>query len=155
MASYGEADERTLLSMRHLASCLRRQGRLDESRREFVRIAAVSSEIEGYPPLERAAILNGIGFIDAAEGNHAGALRSYQDALGMIRPVLAADDYRIGRSLFNIASAEEKLGRAGDAADHASQALAILRKRKGGDAATVQQVERLLERLRGSAPAQR
>ena len=73
----------------------------------------------------------------------------------MIRSELPADDYRIGRSLFNIASAEEKLGRASDAASHASEALVILRKRKGGDAATVQQVERLLERLRESTPAQR
>ncbi|MEY3026533.1 MAG: hypothetical protein RLZZ238_1430, partial [Planctomycetota bacterium] len=57
------------------------------------------------------------------------------------------DDYRVGRSLFNIAAIEERLGRTDDAITHAREALEILRNSKGRDAATVIEVERLLARL--------
>ncbi len=146
-AAYGTRETRTLLSWRHLASCLRRQGRLGEARTLYNWIELEARGTEGYPALEMAAIINGRAFIDSAEGNFDMALSGYQDALDAIRTELPADDYRIGRSLFNIASMEERLGRTQDAAAHADAALAILRRRKGQDATTVQQVEDLLRRL--------
>ena len=109
----------------------------------------------GYPPLELAAIINARAFLSSAEGSFEEALAQYQDALAAIRGELPADDYRIGRSLFNIASTEEKLGRRVEAKAHAVQALAILRKRKGGDAATVLQAEALLARLESDPAVQR
>jgi tetratricopeptide (TPR) repeat protein len=77
------------------------------------------------------------------------ALAGYERALGAIRGDLAQDDYRIGRSLYNIASAEERLGMFRQALEHAEEAVAILRSRKGSDARTVQQAEELVVRLRG------
>jgi len=153
--AYGTRDVRTLLSWRHLASCLRRQGRLPEATSLYNWIELEARATEGYPALEMAAIINGRAFIDSAEGNLDLALQGYRAALDAIRPVLAADDYRIGRSLFNIASIEARLARNDDAIAHATEALAILRKRKGGEAATVLEVERLLARLRGEPVDQR
>jgi serine/threonine-protein kinase len=158
--AYGVRDVRTLLSWRHLASCLRRQGRLREARDLYDSIEREARATEDYPALEMAAIINGRAFIDSAEGNLELALQGYRDALEAVRPALAADDYRVGRSLFNIAVIEERMSndpsavdrRAGlraDALRHAADALSILRKRKGGGAATVVEVEALLRRLEG------
>jgi len=151
----GDDDIRTMLTARHLASCLRRQNRLDEARTMFRALEARARGRSDYPPLELAAIINARAFISSAEGDLPAALSQYQDALATIRGELPADDYRIGRSLFNIASTEEKLGRRVEAKAHAVQALAILRKRKGGDAATVLQAEALLARLESDPSAQR
>ena len=148
--AYGTRDARTLLSHRHRASCLRRQGLLGDALAYYDWIELEARRTEGYPPLEMAAIINGRAFIDFAEGRFDLALQGYERALAAIRGQLAADDYRIGRSLYNIASAEEKLGRARDALAHAEEALVILRSRKGSDATTVQQVEQMVARLRGS-----
>ena len=93
--------------------------------------------------------------LDSAEGDFERALAGYREALAAIRTELPDDDYRIGRSLFNIASMEQRLGRVDEAFEHAGEALAILRKRKGQDAATVQQVEELLRVLSEARGAQR
>ncbi|MFM1803176.1 MAG: Serine/threonine-protein kinase PrkC [Planctomycetota bacterium] len=145
--AHGTRDVRTLLSWRHLASCLRRQGRLGEARSLYNWIEAEARATDGYPALDMAAIMNGRAFIDSAEGNLQLALNGYAGALAAIRPGLRPDDYRVGRSLFNIAAIEERLGRTDDAITHAREALEILRNRKGRDAATVIEVERLLARL--------
>ncbi len=150
--TYGTRDVRTLLSWRHLASCLRRQKKLGEATSLYNWIELEAQRTENYPALEMAAIINGRAFIDAAEGRHEMALSGYSKALDTIRTELAVDDYRIGRSLFNIASMEERLGRTTDAIANAQQAREILLLRKGGDAATVVQVETLLTRLRTVQP---
>ena len=147
--AYGTRDTRTLLSHRHLASCLRRQGRLADALVYYNWIELEARRTDGYPPLELAAIINGRAFIDSAEGRYEMALAGYERALGAIRGDLARDDYRIGRSLYNIASAEERLGMFRQALEHAEEAVAILRSRKGSDARTVQQAEELVVRLRG------
>jgi tetratricopeptide (TPR) repeat protein len=147
--AYGTRDTRTLLSHRHLASCLRRQGRLADALAYYNWIELEARRTDGYPPLELAAIINGRAFIDSAEGRYEMALAGYERALGAIRGDLAQDDYRIGRSLYNIASAEERLGMFRQALEHAEEAVAILRSRKGSDARTVQQAEELVVRLRG------
>lgn len=147
--AYGTRDTRTLLSHRHLASCLRRQGRLADALAYYNWIELEARRTDGYPPLELAAIINGRAFIDSAEGRYEMALAGYERALGAIRGDLAGDDYRIGRSLYNIASAEERLGMFRQALEHAEEAVAILRSRKGSDARTVQHAEELVVRLRG------
>ena len=151
----GADDLRTMLTWRHLAACVRRQKRLDEARGMFDEILAKARARPDFPALEMAAIMNSRAFIDADEGRHDRALEGFREALGAIRGSLPSDDYRIGRSLYNIASAEEKLGRIDDAFAHAGDALSIMRRRKGSDAATVQQVEDLLRRLTEARGAQR
>ncbi|MFM2163747.1 MAG: hypothetical protein RL325_184 [Planctomycetota bacterium] len=153
--AFGTRDIRTLLTWRHLASCLRRQGRLAEARPLYDWIELEARGTAGYPALEMAAIINGRAFLDSAEGDFERALAGYREALSAIRTELPDDDYRIGRSLFNIASMEQRLGRVDEAFEHAGEALAILRKRKGQDAATVQQVEELLRVLSEARGAQR
>ncbi|MCE2882496.1 MAG: serine/threonine-protein kinase [Planctomycetaceae bacterium] len=150
VAALGADDPRSMLTTRHLASCLRRQKRLPEARAMFDELERRALAIEGYSALELAAIRNGNAFVASEEGQHEAALRAFQDALAAIRGELPPDDYRIGRSLFNIAVEEEKLGRVEDARRHGEQALEILRRRKGGDAATVQRVEQLLGSSSGS-----
>ena len=153
--AFGANDLRTMLTSRHLAACIRRQKRLDEARALFGEILERARAIPGFPALEMAAIINSMAFIDADEGRFEQARMGFSEALNAIRPELPDDDYRVGRSLFNIASMEEKLGRVDAAFDHAGAALAILRRKKGQDAATVQQVEELLRRLTEARGAQR
>jgi tetratricopeptide (TPR) repeat protein len=148
-------DARTMLSWRHLAACIRRQKRLEEARTMFGEILTRAMAIPGYPPTELAAIINSRAFIDADESRYEEALRGFREALAVIQRELPADDYRIGRSHFNIATMEEKLGQRVEAVHHAQQALEILRKRKGGDAVTVQKVEVLLARLGANGQGQR
>lgn len=121
----------------------------------FGEILTRAMAIPGYPPTELAAIINSRAFIDADESRYEEALRGFREALAAIQRELPADDYRIGRSHFNIATMEEKLGRRVEAVHHAQQALEILRKRKGGDAVTVQKVEVLLARLGADVQGQR
>ena len=153
--AFGTDDARTMLSWRHLAACIRRQKRLEEARTMFGEILTRAMGIPGYPPTELAAIINSRAFIDADESRYEEALRGFREALAAIQRELPADDYRIGRSHFNIATMEEKLGRRVEAVHHAQQALEILRKRKGGDAVTVQKVEVLLARLGADVQGQR
>ena len=154
-SALGTDDWRTLLTARHIASCLRREGKLDESLAMYDSVKSRATTLADYPPAELAAIQNGRAFVLLARGDLEGALAEYNGALTEIRRTLASDDYRIGRSLFNIAATEEKLGRREQATAHATEALEILRRRKGSDAATVQQVEKLLTKLRAPAADQR
>jgi serine/threonine-protein kinase len=153
--AFGSDDPRTMLTWRHLAACIRRQKRLEEARAMFDEILVRAMEIPGYPPTELAAIINSRAFIAADESRYEDALHGFREALAVIQRELPADDYRIGRSHFNIATVEEKLGRRLESTHHAQEALTILRKRKGGDAATVQKVEALLGRLQGGGEGQR
>jgi tRNA A-37 threonylcarbamoyl transferase component Bud32/tetratricopeptide (TPR) repeat protein len=153
--SFGLSDPRTMLTGRHLAACIRRQKRLDEARTMFGELLERARTVTDYPPLELAAIINSRAFIDMDEGRFEQALAGFREALAAVQGDLAADDYRVGRSFYNVASVEEKLGRRVEAKAHATQAVAILRKRKGGDSATVLQAEALLARLSADPEDQR
>ena len=145
---FGERDPRTMLTARHLASCLRRENRLDEALALYDALEVRALDQSGYPALDLAAIRNGRAFIYQSRGDLPRALSDFEDALDAIRGQLASDDYRVGRSLFNIASTQERLSMPVESLQNATQALEILRKRKGGDAATVVDVEKLIARLR-------
>ena len=137
-----------MLTARHLASCLRRENRLDEALALYDALEVRALDQSGYPALDLAAIRNGRAFIYQSRGDLPRALSDFEDALDAIRGQLASDDYRVGRSLFNIASTQERLSMPVESLQNATQALEILRKRKGGDAATVVDVEKLIARLR-------
>jgi tetratricopeptide (TPR) repeat protein len=149
----GESDARTLLSERHLASCLRRLGALAEARATYDSIEARARETPGFPALELAAIINARAALDSAEGDLDSALAGFERALEAIRSELAPDDYRIGRSHLSIALVAERLGRIGLARTNAERAVEILRARKGGESMTVQRAEALLARLDATPPA--
>ena len=148
IADLGADDRLTLLTERHLASCLRRQGKLDEALALFDDAWSRAENQSDVSETELAAIRNGRAFVYLARGESTRALTEFEAALATIVPILAHDDYRIGRSLYNCAMVEETLARSQAALEHATQALDILRKRKGGDAATVVEVERMVARLR-------
>lgn len=151
-AALGPSDRLTLLTARHLASSLRRVKRLDEAARLYDDILARAKEA-GLDLGEVAAIRNGRAFVFRERGELALALAEFEEALAAIRPMASADDWRVGRGLFNCASVEVELGRLDDALAHAVEARDILRRRKGGDATTVREAERLVERVEAARAA--
>ena len=149
----GPRDPATLLSERHLASTLRKLGRLAEARAIYDSVEARARAIPGYPALELAAIINARAALDSDAGDLDAALAGFGRALAAIRGELAPDDYRIGRSHYSIAVVAEKLGRVDEARTNAARAVEVLRARKGAEARTVQRAEAILRRLDATPPA--
>ena len=138
-----------LLTGRHLASCLRRQQRIDEALAMYDALFRRASALPDYPPEEFAALRNGRAFIYFQSNQLDLALAEFTGALEAVRRATGTDDdYRVGRTLFSIARVEDRLGRRDDALAHATAAQEILRKRKGGDAATVVDIDKLVAKLR-------
>lgn len=124
----------TVDALRQLASTKRRQGRLDLSRAaldEALRRAELFPDGRASA-IARAALLNGSGVLWAAEGNDLRALADFEAALAEVGRSVEADDFRIGRTLFSIASAEARLGRLEAALANAERGLSIMKERKGG-----------------------
>ncbi len=138
-----------LLTGRHLASCLRREQRIDEALAMYDALFRRASARPDYPPEEFAALRNGRAFIYFQNNQLELSLAEFTGALEAVRRATGTDDdYRVGRTLFSIARVEDRLGRRDDALMHATAAQEILRKRKGGDAATVVDIEKLVSKLR-------
>lgn len=142
----GMSDRLTLLTARHLASSYRQAKRLDEAQALYDEILA-RAEQANLELAELAAIRNGRAFVYRERGDFTRALSEFEAALAAIRPTAAADDWRVGRGLYNCASVEVELGRLEAAREHAAEAVAILKRRKGSGANTVRDAERLLERI--------
>jgi tetratricopeptide (TPR) repeat protein len=143
----GPRDAATLLSERHLASTLRKLGRLAEARAIYDSVEARAHAVAGYPALDLAAIINARAALDSDAGDLETALAGFERALAAVRDELTPDDYRIGRSHYSIAVVAEKLGRVEEARENAALAVEILRARKGAEARTVQRAEAILRRL--------
>lgn len=150
--SIGDSAVDTVDTQRQLASALRVQGKVEEAE-ELLDDALAHSEafpVEKHAAIVRAAIRNGRAVLASSENDHAFALAEFTAALETIRPFTAADDFRIGRTLYNMARAESNLGRTEEAEMHARQALEILRKRKGDAARSTEAAAKLLEEIEAS-----
>jgi eukaryotic-like serine/threonine-protein kinase len=118
---------------RELASALRELGRFEDARACLERAYESSRRLpEGSESsIARAGIRNGRAILAARMGDEERALEDFRAALTELVRSVRRDDYRVGRTLYSIASSEFKLGRLDEAALHAEEALAILRLRKG------------------------
>lgn len=145
----------TVDALRQLASTKRAQGRLDLSRAaldEALRRAKLFP-IGRASAVTRAAVLNGSGVLWAAQGDDLRALSDFEAALAEVRRFVNEDDFRIGRTLASIASAEERLGRFDSALANAERSLAIIRQRKGDLARSTKRGETQVGRIRAKIAA--
>ena len=135
---------------RQLASALRSQGKFDAAReildRALEHANALPSSKEGA--LVRAGVMNGKGVLALAQHDDPTAIASFMRALETIRPHLAPDDFRIGRTLFWMAQAQERSGLLADAEASASRSYEILSIRKGKTARSTRAALELLESIR-------
>ena len=132
----GASSVATVNIERELSSALRESGKFDEALAALERAFESSRRLpEGKESsIARAGIRNGRAILATRMGDEAQALEDFRAALAELMRYVRADDYRVGRTLYSIASSEFKLGRLDDAAVHAEEALSILRLRKGDDA---------------------
>lgn len=136
-------------ALRQLASTKRAQGRLDLSRAaldEALRRAKFFPDGRASA-ITRAAVLNGSGVLWAAQRDDLRALADFEAALAQVSRFVDADDFRIGRTLASIASAEERLGRFDSALANAERSLAIIRQRKGDLARSTKRGETQVARI--------
>ena len=139
----------TVDALRQLASTKRAQGRLDLSRAaldEALRRAKFFPDGRASA-ITRAAVLNGSGVLWAAQRDDLRALADFEAALAQVSRFVDADDFRIGRTLASIASAEERLGRFDSALANAKRSLAIIRQRKGDLARSTKRGETQVARI--------
>jgi len=143
---------------RQLASTLRAQGKFDAAREMLDRALEHSQQLpEGKDgAVVRAGVLNGRGVLASSQHDDRAALAEFTRALDTIRPHVAPDDFRIGRTLFSMARAQERLGQFVEAELNALRAVEILSLRKGKAARSTQAAVELLDSIRESrreAPA--
>lgn len=153
----GPAEWTAIDTMRQLATVLRRQGRLDEASGFLAqasnRAAMLPSTTDG--DIVRAGILNGRGVVALEQGDHQLAIEMFREALDVLAEFVPENDYRRGRTLSSLASAEFEIGRLSDAEIHAAEAVQILLNRKGASAEWTRSAEELLRRIRDSRPEPR
>jgi len=135
---------------RQLASALRAQGKFDAAREILDRALEHANQLpqgkEGA--LVRAGVMNGKGVLAFAQHDDAAAIGSFMRALETIRPHVAPDDFRIGRTLFWMAQAQERSGLLAEAEASASRSHEILAVRKGKAARSTRAALELLESIR-------
>jgi len=137
---------------RQLASTLRAQGKFDAAREMLRRALEHAGRLpEGKEgAIVRAGVLNGKGVLAASQHDDRAALAEFILALDTIRPHVAPDDFRIGRTLFSMAKAQERLGQLDEAEANALRAVEILSLRKGKAARSTQAAVELLDSIRSS-----
>jgi len=140
----------TVDALRQLASAKRAQGRLDLAR---VAVDEALRRSKAFPEgrvsaITRAGVLNGSGVLWAAQGDNVRALADSEAALSVVERYVPADDFRIGRTLTSIASAQERLGRLDEALPNAERGLDIIRQRKGELARSTERAMAQVARVR-------
>ena len=148
-----EIDSDALLpveTMRHLATVLRRQGRIAEASAllEEARTRAARLPVSKDAYIVRAGILNGRGVLASEQEDHIGAIEAFREALEVLSLLVPENDYRRGRTLSSLAHAEFKVGRLAQAEQHAADAVRILTDRKGESAEWTREASTLLEAIR-------
>jgi tetratricopeptide (TPR) repeat protein len=155
--SAGEDALITVETMRHLATVLRRQGRLAEAsdQLEQARAHAVQLPASNDAYIVRAGILNGSGVLAAELGDHARAIDAFREALDVLSRFVPDNDYRRGRTLSSLARAEFELGLLPEAERNAVEAVRILTERKGANGEWTVEASALLAAIREVMASQR
>jgi len=106
------------------------QARFEDSRR-WAKIAEAVMQRLGGHDLLRAWLLNDVGALYTAEGDHESAARVMQQSLEIKEKVLGRDHPDVGRSEGNVAIALAELGRRDEALIHIQRALSVMERGLG------------------------
>lgn len=147
--SLGRDDVDTVDTLRQLASVLRTTQRLDEAKACLDDALARSQSFPSTATaaITRVGILNGRATLAGARNDFAQARAQYAEALDALLKFVPEDDYRVGRTRYNLARAQVQLGDLDAARENARAAILVLRARKGDEASMTRQAVALMEEI--------
>ncbi|MCE2885524.1 MAG: tetratricopeptide repeat protein, partial [Planctomycetaceae bacterium] len=146
----GEASVETIETLRQLATTLRAQQRLDEAQvalEEAVRRCELLPETPEAEVL-RVGLLHGRATLTLAREDVQNAVLQYREALEALVKMVPADDWRVGRTRYNLARVQMRVGDLDAALVNAEESERVLRLKKGADAAMTKEAASLLETIR-------
>ena len=149
-ASLGEADVDTVETLRHLATTLRAQQRLDEAQEVLEEAIRRCARFPKTPQAEviRVGVLHGRATLTLAREDVQNAVVQYQEALDGLLEIVPPDDWRVGRTRYNLARVQNRVGDLDAAFVNATEAERILREKKGAEALMTREARTLLETVR-------
>ena len=146
----GEVSVETIETLRQLATTLRSQQRLDEAQvalEEAVRRCELLPETPEAEVL-RVGLLHGRATLTLAREDVQNAVLQYREALDALVKMVPADDWRVGRTRYNLARVQLRVGDLDAALANAEESERVLRLKKGADAAMTKEAASLLETIR-------
>lgn len=146
----GETSVETIETLRQLATTLRAQQRLDEAQialEEAVRRCELLPETPESEVL-RVGLLHGRATLTLAREDVQNAVLQYREALEALVSMVPADDWRVGRTRYNLARVQLRVGDLDAALVNAEESERVLRLKKGADAAMTKEAVSLLETIR-------
>ncbi len=149
----GNADVDTVETMRHLASALRAQQRLDEAQSmldEAIRRSTYFPDTNAANVI-RVGLLHGRATLSAARDDAGAAVAQYEQALEALLEIVPRDDWRVGRTRYNLARMQLRTGDLPRAHANAFESEQILRAKKGADATMTRESASLLATIRAMA----
>lgn len=149
----GNADVDTVETMRHLASALRAQQRLDEAQSmldEAIRRSTYFPDTNAANVI-RVGLLHGRATLSAARDDAGAAVAQYEQALEALLEIVPRDDWRVGRTRYNLARMQLCTGDLPRAHANAFESEQILRAKKGADATMTRESASLLATIRAMA----
>lgn len=149
-SSIGRDDGETVETLRHLASALRAQQRLEEAQAVLDDAWERSGRLPQTPAARviRVGLLHGRATLSAARNDAATAIMQYEEALEALLAMVPADDWRVGRTRYNLARMQLRTGELEAALENATAAERILREKKGADATMTREAASLCETVR-------
>jgi tetratricopeptide (TPR) repeat protein len=149
----GREDVDTVETMRHLASALRAQQRLDESQamlEDAIRRSAAFPDTNAANVI-RVGLLHGRATLLAAREDVVAAVAQYEQALNALLEIVPRDDWRVGRTRYNLARVQMCTGDLKRAFENARESEKILHEKKGVDATMTRESASLLAAIRAMA----
>ena len=157
LEAYGPAHEDVAMTLQHLGSTRRRIGDFSESIHYYDQAEVIWVELFGARSEQLAGLRNNRAWVDIGQarlaekaGNEVAANQFYEMALSklreasaMVRGIIPANDYRIGRAERSIAQVLASLGRHQEALPRYDEAERILVSRRGPDSQDVITVIRM------------
>jgi tetratricopeptide (TPR) repeat protein len=149
----GREDVDTVETMRHLASALRAQQRLDESQamlEDAIGRSAAFPDTNAANVI-RVGLLHGRATLLAAREDVVAAVAQYEQALNALIEIVPRDDWRVGRTRYNLARVQMRTGDLKRAFENARESEKILHEKKGADATMTLESASLLAAIRAMA----
>ena len=149
-AALGPDDVDTVETLRQLASALRAQNRLEDAQAVLDDAWLRSAKFPDTQAARviRVGLLHGRATLSAARNDAASAIVQYEEALAALLQMVPADDWRVGRTRYNLARMQLRTGALEAALENAAAAERILREKKGADATMTREAASLCETVR-------
>ena len=146
----GETNVETIETLRQLATTLRAQQRLDEAQIALEEAVRRCELLPESPEVEvlRVGLLHGRATLSLAREDVQNAVLQYREALDALVRMVPADDWRVGRTRYNLARVQMRVGDLDAALVNAEESERVLRLKKGADAAMTKEASSLLETIR-------